>query len=166
MLKDKTAEILASAFEDLLKENQMSATDIMKALIGVELSPKEKKFVRIGFKAGIKHTFKKSQEPTKDKLSEALAMINALKGTPYKVRKLLEVVAKDLPHAPGGPRKKIKPEEETSVCAEIIALRPDCDTREAIKRIASKRGVSERTVYRIWGKYYPKKKKLQNSSKL
>lgn len=160
-MKDHTAEILAEALEGLLKESQMSAAEIMEALTGVQLSPKERKFVRIGLKAGIKHTFKKSPEPTKDQLSEALAMLNALKGTPHKVRKLLMKVAKDLPHAPGGPRKKIKPEEERTVCAEIIALRAEYDTREAIRRVASKREASERTVYRVWGKYYPKKKKRQ-----
>ena len=74
------------------------------------------------------------------------------------MRKLLMETAKELPHPPGGPPKKIKPEEERTVCAEIIALRDECDTREAIRRIAAKRHVSDRTIYRIWGKYHPKKK--------
>lgn len=162
-LKDKTAERLAEAFEDLLAQSQLTATEIMKALVGAPLSSKEKVVVRIGLKGGMKQTLKKYPEPSKDKLSQVFAMINALKGTPHKLRELLEETAKELPHAPGGARKKIKPEEETTVCAEIIALRAEYDTRDAIRRVASKRGVSERTVYRVWGKYHPKKRRSQGS---
>lgn len=133
----------------------------MAALVDSPLPPEGKKCARIGLKAGIKASFIEFPEPKKEKLLHALAMINALKGAPHQARKLFMKVAKDLPHAPGGPLKKIKSEEEVTVCAEIIALRPEMDTREAIRLVASKRRVSERTIYRIWGRYYPKKRKLK-----
>lgn len=164
-LKDKTAERLAEALEDLLAQNHLSATEIMEALVGTPLSSKEKQVVRVGLKGGFKQTFEEYPEPTKEKLSKAFAMINALKSTPHKLRKLFMETAKELPHAPGGPRRKIKPEEETTVCAEILVLRAQYDTREAIRHVASKHGVSERTIYRIWGKYHPKKKKRQTTPK-
>jgi hypothetical protein len=71
---------------------------------------------------------------------------------------------KEMPHAPGGPPRKIKLDEEKIVCSEIIALRAEVDTREAIRRVAAKRGVSERTIYRIWGKRYPKKESIPSKS--
>ena len=152
--------MLAEGIEGLLVQYRWSAADILEAITGASLSSKEmKKFVHIGLKAGIKRTFKKSPEPSKEKVEEALALIKALKDSPHMARKLFMETAKKLPHAPGGPLRKIKPEQEVTVCAEIIALRAHLDTREAIRRVASKRGVSERTIYRIWGKYHPKKKK-------
>ena len=165
MLRDETAERLANALEELLAEYQLTAAEIMKVFAGAPLSSKEKKVVRIGLKAGMKESFKEYPEPSKEKLAESLALIKALKDSPHMARKLLIGTGKQLPHAPGGPLRKIKPEEEGTVCAEIMALRPHCDTREAIQRVASKRGVSERTIYRIWGKYYPKKKKVQTLPK-
>jgi hypothetical protein len=97
-------------------------------------------------------------EPSKAQLVETIAMIRAFKSAPHKMRSLIKQKMKEMPHAPGGPPRKIKLEEEKTVCSEIIALRAEVDTREAIKRVAAKRGVSERTIYRIWGKRYPKKK--------
>lgn len=166
MLKDKTAERLTEALEGLLTEYHLSASEIMETLVGAPLPSGVKKYARIGLKAGIKQSFMKAPEPKKEKLLQALAMINALKKAPHKARKLLMKTAKDLPHAPGGPLKKIKSEDEVAVCTEIFALRSECDTREAIRRVASKRSVSERTIYRIWGKYYPKKRKLKASVKV
>jgi hypothetical protein len=158
-MKDKTATLLAETFEAMLAEHQLSATEILGMLLGAPVPPKLKKLARFGFKAGLKKVFKKMPEPRKEKVTEALAMISALKGAPHKIRKMLTQAVKELPHAPGGPPKKIKPEEELTVCAEIASLRAEHDTREAIRRVAAKRHVSDRTIYRIWGKYHPKKRK-------
>ena len=101
---------------------------------------------------------KKNPEPTKAQVMETVAMIRAYKNAPHNLRSLIKQKMKEMPHAPGGPPRKIKPQEEKTVCSEIIALRAELDTRGAIKRVAAKRGVSERTIYRIWGKHYPNKK--------
>jgi hypothetical protein len=164
VLKDKTAERITEALESFLAKYHLSGSDIMAALLNSPLPPEGKKYARIGLKAGIKASFTEFPEPTKEKLLQVLAMINALKEGPHQARTLFMKVAKDLPHAPGGPLKKIKSKEEATVCAEIIALRAEMDTREAIRRVASKHGVSERTIYRIWGKYFPKKRKLSQKS--
>jgi hypothetical protein len=115
------------------------------------------RLARIGYKAGLTSSFKKSPEPSKAKLAGALGMIRALKSTLHKMRTLLKQTVKNLPHAPGGPPRKIKQKEELIICAEIMGLRSECDTREAIRRVAAKRHASERTIYRIWGRHHPKK---------
>lgn len=160
-MKDKTADMLADAFEGMLAQHGLSAANMVTALLGVPMPPKHKRFARIGFKAGMRPMFKKIPEPTKEQLAEVLATLEALKGAPQKMRKVLMQTAKQLPHALGGPARKIRPEEERTVCAEILAIRNDYDTREAIRHVAAKWHVSARTIYRIWGKYHPKKKVTQ-----
>jgi hypothetical protein len=86
-------------------------------------------------------------------------MINGFQRAPQTMRALLKQRLKELPRARGGAPRKVKIEEELAVCAEVSALRAHCDTREAIRRVAAQRNVSERTIYRIWGKYNPKKKR-------
>jgi hypothetical protein len=160
-VKDKTATKLADAFEAMLAEHRLSSTEILEVMLGAPLPSRHKKLARIGFKAGLKHLFKETPEPKKEKVTEMLAMFSVLKGAPHKIRKMLMQGAKEMPHAPGGPPRKIRLEEEITVCAEITSLKAEHDTREAIRRVAAKRHVSVRTIYRIWGKYHPKKRKLR-----
>jgi hypothetical protein len=164
-VKDKTAELLSETLEGILAECGTSATDIIGALLGTPLPPKERGLARFGLKAGMKGMFKKMPEPTKKELSQSLAILKAFRGSPQKMRKVLMQTAKELPHALGGPPRKVQPEEERTVCAEILALRDEYDTREAIRRVAASWHVSERTIYRIWGKYHPKKKRIQPTPK-
>jgi hypothetical protein len=166
VVNEKTAVLLADAFEGMLAEYQMSATELFEIISDAKLPPKGKKWVRLGFMGGLKNIFLKMPELPAEKVSEALALLDAFRKSPHKMRKLLAQTVKTLPHAPGGPPKKIKPDEERTVCLEIEALRAEYDTREAIRRVAAKRHVSERTVYRIWGKYHPKKTKSKNGSKV
>jgi hypothetical protein len=56
-----------------------------------------------------------------------------------------------------GLQGRFKQEEEPIICVEIMGIRTECDTREAIRRVAAKRHASERTIYGIWGKHHPKK---------
>jgi hypothetical protein len=160
-VKDKTADLLADAFEGMLAEHGLSAANMVGALLGVPIPPKHKKFARIGLKAGMRPMFKKLPEPTKEQMSEVLATLEVLKRAPQKMRKIFMQTAKQLPHALGGPPRKIQPEKERTVCTEILALRDEYDTREAIRRVAAKWDVSDRTIYRIWGKFHPKKKRIQ-----
>jgi hypothetical protein len=142
-VKDDTADLLVDALEETLAEYGVSATEIIATLLGAPLPPKERKLARIGFKAGMRPMFKKMPEPTKKQLSQGLTIIKAFKGSPQKMRKILMQTAKELPHALGGPPRKIQPEEERTVCAEILALRDEYDTREAVRRVAAKRNVSD-----------------------
>jgi hypothetical protein len=158
-LKEETADKIASAIEQMLDANRMSVTELLKAMMGISAPREYRNFARIGYRAGLKHQIKKMPEPDEAKLTEFLAMIDAFRGAPYKMRSVLKQTIKELPYAPGGPPRKVKPQEERIVCAEIMSLRAEYDTREAIRRVAQKWGASERTIYRIWGKYYPKKKK-------
>lgn len=164
-MKDKTAKQLADAITEMLEANQLSAAEMVGAILEAPIPTKAKNLVRIGFKAFYKYKFKSLPEPRKNQLDEALAMMAGLKSTPHKFRALLKQRIKELPHEPGGAPRKVKLEEELTVCAEIERLRAECDTREAIRRVARKRGASERTIYRVWGKYNPKKRKILTSSK-
>jgi hypothetical protein len=162
-MKEKTADLLAAAYEEMLEEYHLSVENLFKLLSVTPLPPKYRKAIRIGAKGGIRGVLLKCAEPRKDQLNEALAIFRMMRTAPHVFRKVLMQTAKELPHARGGPQRKIKLEEERAVCAEIIALRAECDTREAIKRVAGKHGASERTIYRIWGKYYPKRSKTERA---
>jgi hypothetical protein len=165
-LKDKTAGQIADTLEDMLASMGFSATEVLGAMLGSPVPKPYQKIARLGYRAGWKAAFKKNPEPSKAKLAEALAMIRAFKSTPHKMRTLLKQTLKKLPHAPGGPPRKIRPEDEFILCAEIMGLRAECDTREAIRRVAAKRQISERTIYRIWGKHHPKKTKSSSARKV
>jgi hypothetical protein len=157
-VKDETVNQIVDELVGLLEATGISAVEVMQGVLEAPIPKKHMKFARMGFKGGWKSILKRSPEPSKAKVTETIAMIRAFKNVPHKLRSLIKQKMKEMPHAPGGPPRKIKTEEEKTVCSEIIALRAELDTREAIKRVAVKRGVSERTIYRIWGKHYPKKK--------
>lgn len=158
-MKEKTADLLASALIDTLEAAGLSATEVFEGILGMKVPAKYRGHVGIGYKAYYARQFKKQREPDKNEMAQVLAALTALRSAPHRIRSLIKQKLKELPHAPGGSPRKIKPEEEKTVCAEIQAIRVDSDTREAIRQVARKRKVSERTVYRIWGKYYPKKRK-------
>jgi hypothetical protein len=159
-LEDKTANQLVNAVTEMLEANRVSVAEMIAIILDAPVPSKLKNLAKIGFNATFKHRFKSLPEPNQNELAEVLATIAAFKSTPHKFRALLKQRLKELPHAPGGPPRKVKPEEEKAICMEIQALRGQYDTREAIRHVARKLAVSERTIYRIWGKYYPKKKKL------
>jgi hypothetical protein len=159
VLKNKTADQLADALTEMLESNHLSAAEVIAAVSGAPVPAEFKNFAQIGYKAGFRRKFKSLPEPDKGKVAEALAMIAAFKSAPHKLRALIKKRIKELPHEPGGAPRKVKPEKELTVCAEIQGLKVNCDTREAIRQVARKYQASERTIYRIWGKYYPKKKK-------
>ena len=159
-MKQATANQLADAVIAMLETNRLSAEAVLEALLDapISMSARQRHFARIGYRSGFVQMFKSKPEPSQEKLAEALAMFAALKNAPHKMRSLLKRKLKELPPPPGGAPRKVKPQDEAIVCTEILTLKAVHDTREAIRRVAKKRGVSERTVYRIWGKQYPKKK--------
>jgi hypothetical protein len=158
-VKDKTVNQIVDELDELFEITGLSAVEIMQALLEVPVPNKYRKFVRMGYKAGWKSLLRPKPEPSKAQVDETIAIIRAFKSAPHKMKALIKQKMKEMPHAPGGPPRKIKPEEEKTVCSEVLALRAEVDTREAIRRVAAKRGVSDRTIYRIWGKRYPKKKR-------
>jgi hypothetical protein len=160
-VKNETVNQLVDELIELLETAGVSAAELMEGLLEAPVPKQYLKFVRMGFKGGWKSILKKGPEPTKEQVAETIALMRAFKNAPHKLRSLIKRKMKEMPHAPGGPPRKIKPEEEKTVCSEVIALRAEVDSREAIRQVAAKRGVSERTVYRIWGKHYPKKKRTK-----
>jgi hypothetical protein len=55
------------------------------------------------------------------------------------MRSLLVRRIKELTRQPGGPPRRVRSEEELSLCAEIIALRAELDTREKQSKTRDKR---------------------------
>lgn len=163
-MKAKTAARLANAWLEALEANQLSAHEVVQALFDAPFPAKYKKLLRIGRQTGWMRTLMKMPEPDKEQLAQVLAMFDALKNAPGKMRALLKQRIKELPRERGGAPRKIRVEQELTVCAEVEALRSEYDTRGAIGIVAAKRRVSERTIYRIWGKYHPKKKGTRASS--
>jgi hypothetical protein len=162
-LKEKAAKALAEALVENLELAGLSAKEVIEATLAIEIPTGYEGFTRIGYKAAFMERLKALPEPKNNELSQALAALTALKSAPHKMRALFKQRLKELPHGAGGPPRKVKVEEERVVCAEILALRSEYDTRDAIRQVARKWGVSERTIYRIWGKYHPKKKRRATS---
>jgi len=168
-VKRKTATQLAEAIVSALEAHQLSAETFLQGLMNAPLSPAQKKMFRdklfqASYRSAWVSIFRKLDEPEEAQLAEALAMFEALKTAPGKMRNLLKTRIKELPHEPGGAPRKIPVDHERAVCAEVEGLRSQHDTRGAIRKVALKRGVSERTIYRIWGKYHPKKKSRKSTS--
>jgi hypothetical protein len=155
---------IANALAETLDAHQLSAEAFLEALMHAPLPAAEKRLFRGASKGAWVSRFKKLPEPDEVQLTQILAMFEALKNAPGKMRALLKERIKELPHAPGGAPKKVRIEEERTVCAEVQALRSEHDTRGAIRIVAAKRHVSERTIYRIWGKYHPKKTRRKPNS--
>jgi hypothetical protein len=165
-VKDETANLIAEELDKTFEYFDISIVTVLELMIGSKLRPSLRQTAKRAHKAGWRSMLKTRPEPSKEQLAEILAIIGSFRAAPHKMRNLLKQRVKEIPHAPGGPRRKIKPEEERKVCAEIIQLRAECDTREAIRRVAQRYRVSDRTVYRIWGKYHPKKKTSRRSKRL
>jgi hypothetical protein len=157
-MKAKTANLIVDEMEKMFEATGFSATQVFGAMLNAPIPKPMLKMVRLAYKANWISIFKSKPEPTEIQLAEMLAIIHAFRNAPHNMRSLLVQRVKELPHPPGGPPRKVKPEEERTLCADIVALRAECDTREAIRRVAAKRQISERTAYRIWGKHHPKKK--------
>jgi len=163
LVKEKTVNLMWDSIEDSLKTLGISAKDFIEATIGVNIPINFNSLVNTGYSEYFKNVLRKQPEPEPGGLALTLAGLKTLKSSPHKIRSLLRQRIKELPHAPGGPPRKVGLDEEKTVCMEIRALRDRYDTREAIRQVARKRNVSERTIYRIWGKYYPKKKRHETS---
>lgn len=157
-MRDKTANLLAEAFVDMLGGVKVSATQVLEAMLGAPIHPRFKKLARIGQKAGLAQALKSIPEPDKQTVAKALALIKTYKTMPQQMRSVLKQAVKGLPRARSGPQNKLKQEKEITACAEIATLRADYSNREAIHQVAVKNGVSDRTMYRIWRKNHPKKK--------
>jgi hypothetical protein len=79
------------------------------------------------------------------------AVLSFLQEFPYRIREMLPEVVKTMPHEPGGrPRSLTEPGKQRA-CAEIALLYGQgVRVGVAIKRVAQKFGVSERTIRRAW----------------
>jgi hypothetical protein len=163
-LKQEIAVRLAEALARTLETVGLSATEFAGAMLGIPIPEKEQKLVQMGYKAFLTQKFREMPEPSKAQLDQLLTMINAFGSAPQNLRSWMKHKVKELPHSPGGPPRKVKLAEELAVCAEIQANIVEYGTREAIRQVARRRKASERTIYRIWGKYHPKKKKARPAS--
>jgi hypothetical protein len=163
-VKDKTARQLADAIATALEAHRLTVEEFMAAFWEHPYPAKYKRLIPPAQRASLFAALKPANEPTAAELKKQLEMFDALKRSPEKMRALLKQRIKELPHPRGGAPRKVAPRDERMVCAEIEALRPEYDTRGAIQQVASKRGVSERTIYRVWGKYHPKKKRVRKAT--
>ena len=158
-MKEKTAKLLTDALEETFEAVGLSVTDFAAVVLGMPIPDNYRKFIRMGYKGYFTQQFKKQPEPNKEQLARMLGMIEQLGKAPRKMRSIMKQTLKTLPRDLGGSTRKVSVEDERVVCAEIMAFRSEYDNRQAIRVVARKRQASERTIYRIWGKYHPKKRK-------
>jgi hypothetical protein len=87
-------------------------------------------------------------EISPEKLEELLSF---LENIPYRIREMVPEVAKNIPHEPGGRPRSLTEAKKRQVCTEIGSLYGrGVRVGIAVKRVAQKFGVSERTVRRAW----------------
>ena len=162
-MKAETARKLLAAFKGMLGAAGVTGEEILKSVLKISIPKKGKarvkKLLRAGFEAGFLEDMKRQPEPTEAQIAGVLQMLEALENSPSQVRRLLMQKVKELPHAPGGPRRKLTTTgKEIAACAEVISLHADLSHREALHRVALRHGMSDRTMYRVWRKHNPKRK--------
>ncbi len=101
---------------------------------------------------GLEARFAKEPEPTPEQLS---ATVDAIRLLPYTLREALpkagKEAAKKIPHRPGGRPRGLKEHEYLQVCKDIGSLLAEgVRLKDAQKRVAQRKGVSLRTVQRVW----------------
>jgi hypothetical protein len=163
-VKAETAKQLTDAIMAALEAHRLTVEEFMGAFWEHPYPAKHKALIRPAQRASLFATLRAANEPTPAQLKRQLEMFDALRRSPEKMRALLKQRIKELPHPRGGAPRKVELQDERLVCAEVEALRAEYDTRGAIKRVAARRGVSERTIYRVWGKYHPKKNRTAKTS--
>src|SRR6266542_5241662 len=94
-VKRKTATQLADAIVSALEAHQLSAETFLQALMDAPLPPSEKKLFRenlfqASYRSAWIRIFRNMEEPDEGKLAEALAMFEALRTAPGKMRTLLK----------------------------------------------------------------------------
>jgi hypothetical protein len=78
-------------------------------------------------------------------------LLSFLQEIAYRIREMLPEVAKTIPHDPGGRPISLTEAKKRQACAEIASLYGrGVGVGVAIKRVAQKFGVSERTLRRAW----------------
>ena len=160
-LEKQTADLLAGAFFDVLEEIGLSTSAIFEAILETPLPAPSKELARASTRAAFAQKLRSLPEPSKEHREKALAMIASLKKTPQQMRPLLRKVAKELPRARSGPKKKLSAETEILACSEVDSRRTVYSDREAIQQVARKFKVSERTMYRIWERHRKELRKQQ-----
>jgi hypothetical protein len=117
-----------------------------------ELEKTLKKLRPVHNRAGLEAVLAKEPEPTREELE---AQIKSIELFPYQMRRHIPQATKEakkhLPHEPGGRPRAIKPQEYQDVRDAIgQLLARGTRLKIAQQRVAQRRGVSTRTVQRIW----------------
>jgi acyl-CoA reductase-like NAD-dependent aldehyde dehydrogenase len=83
-----------------------------------------------------------------EQLEEVLSL---LQGIAYRIREMMPELTKSIPHEPGGRPRSLTEIQKRQVCTEIASwYGRGVRVGIAIKRVAQKYGVSQRTVRRAW----------------
>jgi hypothetical protein len=152
-MKPKTARLLANAFSDLIRVLGIDMKEAASGFLAAPLDESWKDFVRRAQRNGLARQLEELPEPSEEEVADALATAERTKSMTQVLRQALKARLRALPRKRGGPVRKILVRDELRVCAEFQALQDDYDARKAVQYIARRRGVSERTIYRILAKH-------------
>jgi len=153
-----------AALTGMLESVGVTGEETLRVILQFSLPKKEKayakKLLRAGFEAALTEDLKAQPEPTEAQIAQVMHTMEALEKSPSQIRRFLLTKGKELPHDVGGPPKKLPTvSQEKVACAEVFALHGDLTHREAIHLVALRHKMSDRTMYRIWLKHNPKRKK-------
>lgn len=144
-----TARLLANRMSEAVEQAGMPVEEIVAYMLGSPLPPQWKRIARRVQRAGIVGELERLPDLTAEQLTECLAMIERVRTTPGEMRQRMKASLRSLPRKRGGPIRKVSRADEVSVCEEIRRLSESYDARKAVGLVATKRHVSERTIYRI-----------------
>lgn len=149
-MKRETADLLANTFVGLLSDLGLSIPEVVSFALAMPLDDEAKAFVQRAHRNGLAKQLEELPEWSSAEVSAALAAAEQMRTSTQFLRKKLKEILRGLPRTPKGPRRKIARREERQVCAEVDDLvKQGCERRDAIRRVAQRRGAGDRTIYRI-----------------
>lgn len=123
----------------ILRKYQSPRNDLTAIIVG-------------GVRAGVARALDDAEEPTADGLQQ---IFSEMKAIPYAIRrpaaKAFRGAVKELPHPPGGRPRSLSDEKIREVIDAVAELnRRGVRLAVSYKRVASRIGISPRTIQRVW----------------
>jgi hypothetical protein len=164
-VEEKTLKIIMAAIEkqfgNMILSHEETSKARQKIVDGTLELPSLDEVMEIGASIGIwseiEQGLRKQPEPTQQELEELIRRAPQL---PHMVRKLLPKLRKAIPHDPGGAPAKLDAKQKARAVQLVGTLMGRGDSySEALQNVATRFGVSSKTIQRAWQAAHPRKRK-------
>lgn len=149
-MQKETCERIVKAFEEML--SMMGFADFREGVAHTcaALEKQVRLLRQMRSRKALEATLFKYPEPKAEELEELLGFLRTF---PYQLRRTFPKALKELPHDPGGHPPSFTASECREICSRIGALLAQgVRLKDAQSRLAQQKGVSLRTIQRVWQK--------------